>query len=344
MEKLRRVINIRNILIIISVITFIAVILPLLLIAQYNYASCDDFSYGIQTFRVWQETHSVWEVLKTAVNVVKDTYRSWQGSFSAIFLMALQPSIWSEQAYAWTTFIMIGCLCISELSLIKVVMIDLCKAEKRISMAIGLIILSMQVFWTPYPVQAFFWYNGSVYYTFYYALSLFLMAVVLKCICSKQKNVWWSMLGVILALFIGGGNLPNGLLMTEILFLTSVLCWRYRKDRLRYILPSVVGLFIPFMINVMSPGNANRQTSSIKTPAIESIVKSVWEGVGLIVQWSTLPILIVLAALLPLLWLTIRKMKCQFRFPLLVSVITIGLFASQLTPVIYAQSNTGPGD
>lgn len=343
MEKIRKAVNVKNLVTGASVIMFIAVVCPLLLIAKYNYASCDDFSYGIRTHQIWQETHSVWECIKTAGAVAGKTYHTWQGSFSAIFLMALQPSIWNEQAYALTTYIIIGCLCISELVFAKVVMVDICQAEKRIATALGLVVLSMQIFWAPHPVEAFFWYNGSVYYALYYSFSLLLMSVILKCIYGEKKKIFWAVLAVFIAAFVGGGNLPNGLLMTEVSVITVILCRKHRKESLKYVLPSVVVLFVSFMLNVIAPGNANRQMSSVKTPALESVVRSIWEGSHLIVRWSTLPVLVVMAALLPLLWRSIREVKFKFRFPALVSAISAGLFSSQLTPVIYAQSNTGPG-
>lgn len=83
-------------------------ILPLLVIAFYNHSTSDDFSYGWMTRIAWVDTHSLWEVIKAVMLNVKETYFTWQGSYSAIALFTLQPGIWGENVYFLSTFIILG--------------------------------------------------------------------------------------------------------------------------------------------------------------------------------------------------------------------------------------------
>ena len=58
--------------------------------------NCDDFTYGLETHRVWNATHSFVEVLKTALAVTKETWQLWQGTWFSIFLMTLMPGVFGE--------------------------------------------------------------------------------------------------------------------------------------------------------------------------------------------------------------------------------------------------------
>lgn len=324
-----------------SIILLFLVIIPLFLLAPYDYASCDDFSYGIDTHRIFLQTHSIGAVLKTALSTVGRFYRTWQGSFSAIFLMAIQPAVWNEEAYCITTYIVITFLVLSEMLLAKCVIRDCLKSDHSTWITIISLVLSVQILWVPYPVEAFFWYNGSIYYSLYYSFSLLYYCLLIRTL--QRGCRWYLVPAVILGVVIGGGNYPVALLALEISVLMCLYAFAARRERLKWILPPAAALLAAFLVNALAPGNAMRQANNTMTPALTSVVKSLYEGVLLIAKWSTLPMVIIFLALIPFLWKIIRKCTCSFRCPALVSIITIGLFSSQLTPTIYAQSYTGPG-
>lgn len=332
-----------HVLAVLSAMILLLIIYPLLKIAQYNYPSCDDFSYGIQTYKTFCETGSVWDTLKAALAVAKEFYYSWQGSFTAIFLMAIQPAVWNIEAYAITTYITIGALMISELWLVHFWVVDLCRSTRSCATIIGCLMVSMQIFWIQSPVEAFFWFNGSVYYTFFYALMLFLLIVIMKRIRSESKGTMSIILSVVLAFFIGGGNYPAALLTVEII--TCLLVWLVikKRNKILTILPCYVSLLIAFAINIAAPGNAVRQSNNQKMPALKSIVVAVLEGINFIERWSVLPVLLVFMILTPFLWKCVRNTDHKFRYPVIITLLSVGLFSSQLTPTLYAQSSTGPG-
>ena len=93
-----------------SLIVLAALLVPMLAIAKYDVPINDDYSYGQNTARVWNSTHDLAQVLKTALQMVRFVYENWQGSYSAVFLMSLQPGIFGIHAYFWTFVIMTGFL------------------------------------------------------------------------------------------------------------------------------------------------------------------------------------------------------------------------------------------
>ena len=56
----------------ILLVVFIASMVPVLYLSRYGFPNCDDFTYGLETHRVWNATHSFGEVLKTALAVTKE--------------------------------------------------------------------------------------------------------------------------------------------------------------------------------------------------------------------------------------------------------------------------------
>ena len=94
----------------ILLVVFIASMVPVLYLSRYGFPNCDDFTYGLETHRVWNATHSFGEVLKTALAVTKETWQLWQGTWFSIFLMTLMPGVFGEKWYFLTTFLMAGML------------------------------------------------------------------------------------------------------------------------------------------------------------------------------------------------------------------------------------------
>ena len=47
-----------------------ASLVPLLAVAQYSHPSADDYPYAVETHAAWQETGSIWAVLRAAGHTV----------------------------------------------------------------------------------------------------------------------------------------------------------------------------------------------------------------------------------------------------------------------------------
>ena len=85
-------------------------LVPMLVVARYNVPCADDYHYGASTYHTWQATHSLAAVLRAAGEKVAERYVNWQGTYSAIFLMALQPAVFGNGFYALVPFLTLGML------------------------------------------------------------------------------------------------------------------------------------------------------------------------------------------------------------------------------------------
>ena len=88
----------------ISVLT----VIPLLKLGIYDHPSADDFNYSIQTYRVWQETHSLGKVIGAAWSTSIRFWHTWQGLYAVsythldVYKRQLFPAI---SATKWSAFL-----------------------------------------------------------------------------------------------------------------------------------------------------------------------------------------------------------------------------------------------
>ena len=71
---------------------FFVSLIPLIVIAVYNYPADDDFNFVLPAADAWVRTGSLVEVVKAIWNKGVDTYASWQGDLSPQPCSALPPS------------------------------------------------------------------------------------------------------------------------------------------------------------------------------------------------------------------------------------------------------------
>ena len=107
MKILERV-NVKKVLAIASFLLLILSVIPLLYVGIYNHPTGDDIYYGLQAHLAWEETGSLWQTILAAVKSVGEYYYKWQGTFSAMLIMHLQPTVFAEGAYFLTPIIVLG--------------------------------------------------------------------------------------------------------------------------------------------------------------------------------------------------------------------------------------------
>ncbi len=204
----------------------VVVLIPMLLVAVYSRPFADDFGYSAATHQAWESTHSLIAVLGAMCGEVAEVYHSWQGSFSALALFSLQPSIFGSRLYGLSTVILVGMFlwgnwCFwkkifgvrsEENSIIKLEVKKTSGLEDSGRRSVAVIVLAAvgilctQVL--PHAFQGFYWWNGASYYTLFYSLMLIQWGMLLE-----RKRV---VLPCILGFFLGGGNLVSGLLGLEV--------------------------------------------------------------------------------------------------------------------------------
>ena len=208
-----------------GIIALAALLVPMLLLSFYATPMADDFSYGAPAHRAWVESGSFFATLSAALSKVRESFFSWQGTYSAIFLMAIQPAVFSEGLYWMTTFIMLGTLIVGTALFCRAFFSQLLGLNQHFADIITIILLLLSSQLLPSPVQAFYWFNGSVYYVFYHGLMLAAIALGIRLVLQGGRG---RMLLLCLAGFLlGGGNYVTAL--------TSAIIWVFAELSLIYI-------------------------------------------------------------------------------------------------------------
>lgn len=319
---------------------FLLSLIPLYCIGTYAHPSADDYSYGISTKRVWEDTHSLSAVIDTAKEKTIDKFYRWQGNFSAIFLMYLQPGIFGENYYFLAPLLLITNFLICSLFFYYSVFTKITKSRPALALIASIVMISFALQFTPVPSDSFYWYNGAVYYTFFYSLSLLLYGILIQLYYFRHwhSKLLLAIFCAFLSFIIGGSNYSTALLNAILLFFTLVLCLIKQNHHIKYyIFVFAAGMF-GLLISISGPGNLLRQ-STIGEPhsAIISILLSFVYGFYSIANATSVPIFLFWFLMLPIFWKMIDTMDFSFRNPIFAVILTFCFYSAQITPVIYAQ-------
>ncbi len=330
---------------IVVIVLAILAILPIFIMARYNVPAADDYSYSVTTHRVWEETHNVFLVLKAAGEKIASTYNEWQGTFSAVFLFALQPSIWGVNFYGLSTLILVFALLISNLYLIKTMAKKIFNYEKKLLVIIlSLVTTIVAIEFVPDSRESLFWWNGASYYTLFYSIMLITIGVIIRLITSedKKKNIINTIISIILSIIIGGGNYPTALMFIIISVLITFILFVLKNNKKWNMLAISIVSIISLGISMIAPGNAVRQNlCDDSLGAVGSIIKAIYEGAYYVIEWTNIPIILMFVFLIPFIYEIIKNANYKFRYPLIFTIITFGIFSAQFVPPLYAMNNLG---
>ena len=164
-------------------------LLPLLYVSRYNHPTGDDILYGVDARLVWQNTHSIPQIIGSALQGVAHDYQIWQGTYAALFLMRLQPTVFSEKLYFLTPFLVIGLLLVGYWYLLCQIRRYILPLERYEQLGLWSVLMILSLQWAVSPKEAFYWYNGSVYYSGFYGITMLLFGLLCKYIFTRGKTV-----------------------------------------------------------------------------------------------------------------------------------------------------------
>lgn len=313
---------------------------PLLATAFYNHPCNDDYTFSLLTKAAWEDTHSLWEVAKAAVQQARLTWHDWQGTWAAVVIFALQPAIFGEGWYVAGTFLLLGSLVFSIFYFFHGLLGSLPKKElrvdaDRIRLIAGLISL-VCVQMMPSPVQGLYWWNGASYYVVFFSL-LLVQAINLMLLASgKRRGTGWTALCALLGAIVSGGNFITALLGVELTVLFFVYTLMKRKPvriRMGIVLTAALA---GFFLSVLAPGNAVRQAQSAGLDPIRAVVYSFRQANQYLSSWFTPLMLSVALMLLPLLCGIPVERMVRRKIPFLpVLGLMLCFFASAFTPQLF---------
>lgn len=318
---------------------------PLLWISKYNHMCADDYGYGMKPHLVWLETGNLLEVLKSATQVAVDYYDWWQGTYSSIFLMALQPGIFGEKYYFLGAIFLYVVFHAAFIYLAKTIFQKLLGADKYVSGIATILMLVLMIQCMETPVQAFYFYNAGVHYIFMVSLLWIMTAMQIRTLLTKDKHKLWfyCFAQVIVGVILGGGNYITAfqIILTSLsLFAIAFLC---HKKEVLYCIPGLVFEVVGFIISAIAPGNAIRMEQSGGTTPLQAIILSFRYSLEYINEYVDMVVVLMLLLFIPLAWKLTAKAEGKFRYPLLVIAYTYCLFAAMFAPTCYSLGYPGTG-
>ncbi len=323
-----------------SVLLFILIIsiLPILYMGLFSHPVGDDYNYGMNAHLAWEQTGSVFSVLKAAVETAEIEWHGYQGPFASAFFMALQPAVISERLYCLTPFIMLFMLIVATSVFLYVVLVkcfQISKIQYKITTCI-LLLLSIEVLDT--PSEAFFWYCGAVHYVFMHSCMLLLFSVLLLAFLAKRHSLIYMLLSLPLAVCSGGGNFVTALLTMVLLVFSffALLIFRKRENLLLFI-PTFFTAGAAFFLNVTAPGNFVRGADIVSNlPPAKAIYYAFQYGLTYIGKWTNIYLFSAILLLIPITWSAAAHLSIKLRFPGLFTFFSYCIFSSMFTPITYA--------
>ncbi|MBE5825461.1 MAG: hypothetical protein E7307_02380 [Butyrivibrio sp.] len=323
-------------------VVFFISIIPILAMAFYAKPLFDDYNSTV-IFRKYYENRNYLMAILSPIIWTIGMYISWQGTYTAEFLFALQPGAWPIPAYWLTTFIIIGSVSVSVDFFFRTIADKMFNSDKNYGSIIALLILTIQFQKVPFIHQGFYWYNGAIYYSFFFALALIEVALMLRLLFSKNEiNRKRSVLMAVLAFVISGGNYSTALVNCLFLFLLMFYVYVTDKGKFRALRLICIVAFIGLVISMIAPGNAVRAASDgVSMPALRAIYKSVEYALWSIKWWLRPWQIAIFMCMVPVINKMVARSKVKFRFPVVALALMFGLYVAQMTPPFYGLSSPG---
>ena len=327
---------------------------PMLAISAFDHSYADDWHYGVDAYLALQAGGGLVEAARAAVQEAVDTYTSWQGTYSAIVLMALQPGVLSESLYGLGAVGIMAVLVLSTGYVASVAVRDVCGGGRALWLSVTSMVLLLQTQLLPSPVEGFWWYNSAIYYTFNHSLMLLMAGISVRLLRARTRRGELSGAGsavravllVLLAFVVAGGNFVTGLVTAVALFSATVAGLLRRPRRAALLVPALVVLVAGFVFSMAAPGNEARQTSQFagdNLGVLLTLVRSGLAGVEYLVLWTNGYLVIALAAFVPPAAYLARRSRCSYRLPAVPAAASLLLFMASFAPTFFSMGNVGPG-
>ena len=322
---------------------FFLCLAPFLYLSCYDVPCADDYIYGTPAHLTLAHGGDLGDAIAAALKHTVSVYQTWQGSYTAVFLMCLQPAVFSESFYWITAWLMSVSLFGGLFALCLCLMNKVFGLPCHIGTALAGMVGTLYLLLMPYPSETLYWYNGCIYYTFFHGIAM--LAIALSISTAREGGIFRISVLSVLAAFLAGGNLVTGLVLC-VLAISGIVLLLLQKNSAgvgRLLIPSLV-LLIFFCFNVFAPGYEMRQMDVNHVPdAVSAVTESFRKGAEYAFFWFRLPVLGGLLVLGLLFWAVLPNCSFRFRFPGLVSLWSYCFFSAMFCPSMYAQGWEGPG-
>lgn len=346
-----RIFEKKNLIKLVTYITMIIILIPILIIALYNHPSADDYGYSDTVYKTVQAGGNCFDIIKEAIKSTIEGMQVWQGLYSSGFLLALQPAVFGEQFYGLVTYIMILTIILGIGFLIKRVNKYIFKSNSKDWIILTFLISFFIIQTIPSPLEGLFWFNGAMNYTFFMMLLLYEISLLIKYYnINKISNkifilVWTSIVSFIMS---GGNHVTAFLSMLVIIcFITYSTIKKQYKTSLAYVVILIFGI-IGFYINMTSEGTAIRSSAiDCNSGIIETMIKSAYQAIIYINEWTSISLILMLIAATPFIYTMLTKnnfyQKIKWKWIFISIILSYGAICAMLCVPYYAMGWFGAG-
>ncbi len=319
-------------------------LIPVFVVSFYNYPAADDYTYTFMAHEAYNESGNIFYAIIGALKSAVNAWHTWQGTFSSIFLMSLAPHVFGIELYSLVTFIMVFSFLIGTFTICSVALKKIFKVNLWGWMLIATWLSFFGILTIPSPVEAYYWYNGSVHYIFPFSVSLLLFSLVIMLdkVKSKRTQVLSVILSCVFAIYCGGSNYITAL-NTALALAMFIVFWAIKRNPVwKMVVYPFAFHMIAFFINIIAPGNSIRQRNFEQYSVPETILESFRQAFIHINMWTGMNFIAILL-ILPFIWLIAKNVKIKCAFPLLVLIASICFFATCFSPTLYSMKTPGEG-
>lgn len=318
----------------------------LLYVGRYNCLNVgDDFIYAKAGQQVWNSTHSVFAMFKYAIADSINMWKTWQGLYFDNMLYAFLLGMFAENGMAFSAYFSLLPLAVCGLMAGIIVFKEVLGMDLSKAVIITIPVILFQIMYTPSPSEGFYWPGSAINHTLTYALFELSFAVWLYIVRGSDKNklVVAKVMAVCLCVMIGGGSYVSAVPMICVVILMVIYAFAIKSKEKYYLLGLMVFFLVCLGFNVMSPGAKVRQEDAGETYRWwEAILMSFVEAIKYIKNWSAFAeVIILLVLMIPASIESTLKLKFNFKYPWLVTLLTFGIYASQFTPCLYSLRDIG---
>lgn len=327
----------------------IGVLLPLFIVGLYSVKSVDDFTLFAKAETYWKDKHSLWGLLIMAVSYSYGMWKNWQGLYFEEWIKTVLMGLCGDKYYFVGSWLAIGSAAGFGFLFVWTIMRRVLQADRHQALIVSAICVSLQMLLVQVPQEAFYWFTSAIPYTVTYGLNLLLVVITIRLIgavkFSRVRLVGSEICVVLLSMAIAGGNFTSGILTLTLYLVGCTLLWLYKHPRKLLILLNFIIYLLAFLPAAFAPGNRSRldATSTFQGSVFISILKSLKEAGEYIATWMNLPLIIVGILLIPIIWNVLDKRDYSYKWPVVVSVVSFGVFASQFAPTLYTLGIAGVG-
>lgn len=332
---------------VIACIALAVLLVPLFRIVGYSVPWYDDYNYGNFVKNFVELEYSLSSALQGVAYCIKTQWYAWQGTFSSIFFMSMIPSVWGDEYYFLGPLFIIVLLVVSAFVLVKVLIRDVLKADLSTCVILQAATAAFLVVMIYSPQVGFFWYNAGVHYVLMHSFCILMVATLVKLMVVKNKLatgilVVLSMLGAVIS---SGANFVTALQGLVLTISIMVLGALLRKKQTFLLLPALCVYGYGFYMNVSAPGNDKRAAFFVgqgKGP-VGAVLLSFVEAVKHLTIFTDLMTIAFMVLLIPVIWRMVKKTSFTFRFPLLILLWSVCMYATGFTPSLYSLGHAGLG-